>query len=144
MNTLAIEHGARPPWEQDFALVAHGEIAAVTPSLNDLLGLHFAELTRLKRDWRMRALLAFDRYEIPPAEEGEVRGLRIVSMRRRLLDGDNLVGGAKLLIDGMKAARFIFDDSPAVLQLNVVQYRAQSKKDERTIVGIYFGKAGGK
>lgn len=122
-----------------FGLVAWGEIEALTPSLNDVLGLHFAELRRKKRDWRLRALLAFDRYEVPRAEKGEVRGLRIVSHRCRLVDRDNLVGGVKFLVDGMKRAGFIFDDSPAVLRLSVTQEQVRTKRDERTIVGLYFG-----
>lgn len=134
----AVDVGIRDGLER-FAFVAQAEIESLTPSLNDLLGVHFAELRRKKRDWHWRALLAFNAFEIPRAEKGEVRGLRIISRRRQLVDRDNLVGGVKFLVDGMKHAGFIFDDSPAVLRLSVTQEQVRTKRDERTLVGLYFG-----
>jgi len=135
---VPVDVGIRDGLER-FRFVAWGEIEGTTPSLNDILGVHFAELRRKKRDWRLRVLLAFDRYEVPRAEPGEVRGLRIVSRRRQLVDRDNLVGGVKFLVDGMKHAGFIFDDSPAVLRLSVTQEQVRTRREERTVVGLYFG-----
>ena len=51
--------------------------------------------------------------------------LAIVSMRKRLIDYDNLVAGCKQLIDALCDEGFIFDDAPKYLdRLNVTQTKA--------------------
>jgi Holliday junction resolvase RusA-like endonuclease len=47
--------------------------------------------------------------------------VRIHSQRARKLDYDNLVGGAKTLIDALKRAGMIVDDSPEWLEVTYTQ-----------------------
>ena len=47
--------------------------------------------------------------------------ISIVSLRKKKLDYDNLVGGCKHLIDALIDEQFIFDDSPKYLDLIVDQ-----------------------
>jgi Holliday junction resolvase RusA-like endonuclease len=61
--------------------------------------------------------------------------LTIISVRKRKLDYDNLVGGCKHLIDALIDERFIHDDSPEYIDLNISQvigrdYRVFVSRDE--------------
>ena len=47
--------------------------------------------------------------------------ISIVSIRKKKLDYDNLIGGCKHLIDALIDEQFIFDDSPDYLDLKVEQ-----------------------
>jgi hypothetical protein len=61
--------------------------------------------------------------------------LRITRFGQRLLDDDNLRGGAKPLIDCLKEAGLLHDDSPEWLTLDVKQERVPAGM-ERTEVEI--------
>lgn len=61
--------------------------------------------------------------------------VRIVSRRRRLLDPDNLAGGSKYLIDGLRYAGLLKDDSPDYISLIVEQVKC-GKGEERTEIEI--------
>lgn len=62
--------------------------------------------------------------------------LRITRCARRLLDEDNLSGGAKPLIDCVKQAGLIVDDSPEHIELIVRQRRVESLDEECTEIEI--------
>lgn len=65
---------------------------------------------------------------------GRVR-LSIESLRSRLCDVDNLAGGAKFCIDGLRYSGLIRDDSPEHIELVVTQ-RKVKRGEEGTIVTI--------
>ena len=62
--------------------------------------------------------------------------VRICSFRRRLLDSDNLIGGSKYFIDGLRHAGLIPDDRPQDITLEVCQEKVKRKEDERTEIEI--------
>jgi len=53
------------------------------------------------------------RAQVPPLTGQGQRMVKIISYRKRTLDFDNLAGGAKQLLDAMKHAGLLVDDSPA-------------------------------
>jgi len=60
----------------------------------------------------------------------------ITSRRRRLLDPDNLVGGVKYFVDGLRYASLIPGDSPDCIELYVRQIKVSTRKEERTEIEI--------
>jgi hypothetical protein len=62
--------------------------------------------------------------------------VRIISYRRRLLDIDNLAGGAKFIIDALRYDGLIRDDSPDAIELSVSQVKVGSRDTEDTAVII--------
>jgi len=55
--------------------------------------------------------------------------VRIVQSRRRLLDAENLWASVKHIVDGLKTAGLIRDDSPKEIVLQVVQEQLPSRKN---------------
>lgn len=87
----------------------------------------------------------FAQVESVGAIEGEKRNeprsigrhrVRIISMRVRICDPDNLVGGQKHLIDALRIAGVIPEDDPYSITLQVSQKKVSSYKDEETWVEI--------
>jgi hypothetical protein len=64
------------------------------------------------------------------------RLVRITSYRVRLLDPDNLAGGAKYFLDCCKYAQLIRDDRPQDITLEVRQEKVSNPEDERTEIAI--------
>lgn len=62
----------------------------------------------------------------------------IGSYRVRLLDRDNLYGGAKALCDSLTYAGLILSDSEKDIEYEVVQIRVAHRKDEKTVVMIEY------
>lgn len=62
--------------------------------------------------------------------------VRIKSSRVRLLDIDNLYGGAKHLIDSLRLAGIIPDDDPASITLEVTQEKIKGYANEQTEVEV--------
>ena len=60
----------------------------------------------------------------------------IVSYRRRLLDPDNLMGGAKYFVDALRYAGAFRDDRPQDITLQVAQEKVARKEDERTEITL--------
>lgn len=63
--------------------------------------------------------------------------VRIHSYRKRFLDKDNLIGGAKGLVDCLQIAGIIPDDSPEYVQLIYHQYRV-TKEESRTVIEVIY------
>jgi hypothetical protein len=71
--------------------------------------MHWAQRARLKRDWTLALRLATASVRRPV--DGR-RKITLISYRRRLItDVANLIGGAKLVIDAIRDAGLIVDDS---------------------------------
>lgn len=62
--------------------------------------------------------------------------VRITSYRRRLLDPDNLIGGAKYFVDGLRYAALLHGDRQDEIKLEVVQERVFTKSEERTEIEL--------
>ena len=72
-------------------------------------------------------------------EKGVERvSVKFTSYRRRLLDDDNIPGGFKDLLDGLKHAHLIHDDSPKFITLQTGQVKVQTRKEERTEIIIEY------
>ena len=62
--------------------------------------------------------------------------VRITSIRNRLLDPDNLVGGCKYIIDSLTKAKIIKDDTQKDIRLEVYQAKCATRKEEKTIIEV--------
>lgn len=77
------------------------------------------------------------------ANAGKTQGLgrislRFIGYRVRPLDPDNFAGGTKDLIDGLRHAKLIPNDSPEAITLETEQVRVAHRKDECTIIDIEY------
>ena len=68
------------------------------------------------------------------ADSGRVH-LRIVSIRKRLLDPDNL--SPKWTIDALRYCRIIRGDEPDKITLEVSQRKAAKGEEEHTLIEVY-------
>jgi len=94
------------------------------PLLNELNRKHWAVRAKLKMEWGSYvAYRAYASY-VPQLSRARVT---ITRYGANQCDYDNLVGGCKAVVDGLKVARVIADDSPQCVQ---VTYR--SEKSTRT------------
>jgi hypothetical protein len=64
--------------------------------------------------------------------------LRIIGFRCRPLDTDNFCGGAKHLIDSIREAGLIHDDSPEHITLVTEQIKVAHRGEERTQIIIEY------
>ena len=96
------------------------ELSSPTPSNNQLLRMHWANKrkARIALSWEVKDLTAHMEWFPTGPEFAKVT---IVRVGRKLLDRDNLYGGAKLLIDALKLCWLIRDDDPAHIDLTVEQ-----------------------
>jgi hypothetical protein len=98
------------------------QVPEVAPSLNHLIRLHWAARRRLLKKWEWIVFAEVYRIGGPAAIsfQGKLR-VRIVRRAHRQLDYDNLVGSCKIVLDALKAAKVIPDDSPDHIQLTCEQ-----------------------
>lgn len=107
-------------------------IYADVPSLNKLLRMHWAKRRRLCDDVQAEITAM---HGLPlPSRRRVAKSVRIMSYRKRLLDKDNLTGGAKPIVDALKLCGFIWDDSPEWIELHVDQ--AVDAKRPRTEIEV--------
>ena len=94
-------------------------IPVTIPSANQLLRMHYQARKRLMWEfmWEIRAAGIESRGNAGR----EKRTVRITSYRGRMLDKDNLYGGAKVCLDAIKKMNLIRDDSPKWIELEVIQ-----------------------
>jgi len=76
--------------------------------------------------------------ECGKAQDAAGCSVSVVSFRRRLLDTDNLIGGAKYFIDSLRYANVIPGDRPDQIRLTVEQRKVKSKAKERTEITIEY------
>lgn len=101
-------------------------------SMNSTVGRHWSKKSGTRRMWE-KALAAVgnklvDRRAIP------YRSVTIVSKRRRLIDQDNLVGGAKHLVDSIRALGWIEDDCVGKVKIT---YEQSKSPDDMTILRMW-------
>lgn len=108
-------------------------VAKASPSLNTINGRHWSHYRQQKKLWMQLILVAKMEAKVygrPMLARAKVSIERFGS---KLLDGDNLVGGCKNLIDCLKALGIIVDDSPKHIDLTVSQHLS---KNIRTVIHI--------
>jgi len=74
---------------------------------------------------------------------GETAGVqrvkvRFIGYRCRPLDPDNFAGGTKDLLDGIRHAGLIHDDSPEAITLETEQIKVRHYSEERTEIEITY------
>ena len=89
------------------------EIPETVPSLNIIMRLHWTSRRKLSQRWQWNILAArpavFKNYPLSR--------VHITRRSKKLLDADNLYGSAKIVVDALKTARLIVDDSPRHMEL---------------------------
>jgi hypothetical protein len=91
-----------------------------------------ASRTKPERTVRDEPLAASQREAKDPARTV----VRITSFRCRLLDPDNLIGGSKYFLDGLRYAGLIPDDTSQTIVLEVSQVKVNHMDDEKTVIEL--------
>ena len=96
---------------------------------------HLYETNRPSPSPKPEPTLCHDALGTAPGENKDARSVTVVitSYRHKTLDPDNLVGGCKYYIDGLRYAGLIPGDSPDQISLIVKQVK---DKEERTEIEI--------
>ena len=102
------------------------------PSRNVLDKTHWAAKSKTQKEYALLIRNQMRLRKFEKLEDGEFRTLYILSLRKRLLDEDNLVGGCKHLIDALVEEAFIFDDSPKFVKLKIKQQK--TTQEEITVI----------
>lgn len=102
------------------------------PSNNRMLRMHWAMRRKLKGDWQW--LVKAEALRLPAPIRVLPRAKLIIErFGPKMLDYDNLVGGAKGIVDSLVSEGFFVDDSPAHL---TSEYRQHIGKPSRTVISI--------
>jgi Holliday junction resolvase RusA-like endonuclease len=96
------------------------------------------------RGWeRVRWIKAAFLKELPPLVKSKrakgrkrVTITRVLGPRERLYDPDNLVGACKPLLDALRAAGYIEDDTAALIDLHVAQDATARSAGPKILVSI--------
>lgn len=96
-------------------------IPVPTPSLNRTHGSHWSHYTKVRKAWREEVWAASvnakcGRPQYPRSS------LTIERYGKRMLDPDNFSGGLKAVIDALKLAGLILDDSTQHITLTATQH----------------------
>lgn len=111
------------------------EIPRVAPSLNSQIGLHWRHRKRTADLWQQEVYFALHQAGLTPATPYPRARVSIRREAKRELDQDNLTGSAKPILDALRYAHVLVDDSPKHLELTVTQL-ARSKGPVRTVIEI--------
>lgn len=109
------------------------EIPMATPSLNNLLRMHYQVKRRLRLQYER--ILRCNSRRFHHAKPNEHKRVTIERFGVRHIDQDNFVGGAKPLLDAICNVGLIWDDSPKCVSVSYVQHKS-SPKQVRTRVTI--------
>lgn len=106
----------------------------ITPSLNQLIRSHWSKrrALRIHYAWTIQAALIESGQDISNFKN-QKQLIKITSYRKIKLDEDNLIGGAKPLIDALKDVNLIKDDSPDYVK---IEYYQIIDKTPKTIIEI--------
>lgn len=102
------------------------------PSQNEFVGRHWRKKNGDRLNWQIYLLSAISRRYDPP---NELRQVKIVSYRNRILDVGNLIGGAKGLVDAIVNVGLLYDDRPEWAKIEYEQIKTP-RVDERTEITI--------
>lgn len=110
----------------------------IPPSLNTMLGQHWAKRYRAKYgkrglSWMVRT--ACLEQGVEPDCDDKRKFLIVTVYKKKLYDDDNFIGGLKELCDVLKVHRFYADDDPDHLALkNPKQEYSKDRKGTEVIV----------
>lgn len=115
---------------------AIGEIKLPYPTLsgNEIRRMHPHAYKRLRDN--LAVFLRIEGKPIPRCEPGEFRTVTLERRGPRALDYDNLVAGAKPLIDAIRIVGLIEDDRPECVDLKYHQTVGAMPKDRGTKITI--------
>ena len=104
-------------------------IPIATPSLNETLGKHWAARKKIYKPWILNLFVATATI---PRATGK-RRLTVDRHGKRMLDTDNLIGGAKGVIDIIKKLYLIIDDDQSNLDLVMTQTKLAKGHKPHTV-----------
>ena len=109
------------------------KIPSKIESRNVIDRLHWAAKSRLRKVYQLFIRQEMSHYRLKKAEPGEKFILELTTFRkRRIGDHDNLVGGAKQMIDALVHEGFIWDDDTKFIgKPSIAQMKS---KEECTII----------
>ena len=103
-------------------------IPIIIQSLNQTLRQHWGAKSRTKKKYKELISKQMLINRIKKTNVGVKWNVTITSYRKRLLDKDNLIGGAKSLLDSLCDEGFIFDDTPDMVNVRYYQQISKSKE----------------
>lgn len=109
------------------------EILEVIPSFNRLVRMHWATRRALLKKWQWLVWLEVLRSR--PSMVGpftEKVQVKITRYSHKTLDPDNLHGSAKIILDALRAAKVLVDDTPAHIALICEQIKGAP----RTVIRV--------
>lgn len=104
------------------------EIPMPTPSLNVYKRMHYHAQRRLRDQYT--TLLRAHTTRLNRAKPHEFRRVTICRHGARLLDIDNLIGGAKPLVDALRRAGLLWNDSPEYCAIKYEQVKVGAKRSK--------------
>ena len=112
------------------------EIPRIPPSPNTLLGTHWRYRHKNSALWQKEVWYALITAGYSPQRTPYPKARVTINRRsRQQLDPDNLVGCVKPVIDALRYAHVLLDDSPNHIELVVTQTRDRSL-NPRTLIEI--------
>ena len=109
------------------------EIPMATVSLNALQRMHFRARGRLQDQYC--TIIRLTTSSLHRVKTKQFRQVWIERHGPRLLDYDNLVGGAKPLVDALQRCGLVWDDSPRYCRVTYSQ-RVVGKGRTKTLVSV--------
>lgn len=109
------------------------QIPVAIKSRNEIDKMHFQQKLRLRKEYQLLIRNRMTIRRIRAAKPGEKFKLYITTYRKRKLDWDNLVGGAKQLIDALSNEGFIWDDAIEYIGGTAIE-QLKAKDEEFTII----------
>lgn len=108
-------------------------ISRPTPSLNEIIGVNPFSLQKGKKAWFWLIRASPDFLAIPKATGP--RRMRIERYGKRLMDLDNLIGGAKMVLtDNLRKMGLLVDDTEALLKIEATNGKLQKGETPYTLV----------
>ncbi len=106
------------------------------PSQNQLLRMHWARRMKIKKEyvWLIKSIASRGGWEKPNKKK-----LNVTITRHSCgvePDTDNLYGGCKLVLDALKTAGQIIDDSPKHIKLKAKWQRVKTRKEQKVTVEV--------
>ena len=110
------------------------KIPSKIESRNVIDRLHWSTKSNLRKTYQLFIRQQMSHYRLKKAEPGEKFILELTTFRkRRIADHDNLVGGAKQMIDALVHEGFIWDDDTKFIGKPSIA-QAKAGKEECTII----------
>jgi len=123
-------------------------LPVIMPSLNNQLRAHWAVRKRTKDNaaWHLRAVMGRKSIEHRDRFANVIitvysNAPKLAGGRARRLDTDNLIGGQKPLVDALKQAGIMKDDSPKWAAITYLENRDKVETPRTEIDVSYGGKA---